>query len=259
MQFVLGVSIFSVPNRDPAILFDFIDQHNIEAIELWDITLSGTKNCSSIAIRAKEKHVSLHGPLLDLGDSASSEENISRFHTTIENASIIGARTLVMHLGDLPGHDEDNRSDGLDTAREVINDSLYLLKDSGIKLCIENTGYTGMDLISCYDDLLDFVSSFPRELVSVTFDFAHANITEDVENGIDLLKDRIAHIHISDNLRDIDNHHLPLGEGNIDFGLLSRIRGDEKVGIILEITPTWDWKNNILRAIDKIQGLRLLE
>ena len=257
MPFVLGVSVFSVPNREPATLFEFVDQHNIEALELWDLTLSGTNSCSTIALRSKGKQVSLHGPLLDLGDSARSEENISRFHTTIENASIIGSRTLVMHLGDLPGH-EDNRTDELDTAREIIIDSLYLLKDSGIKLCIENMGYTGRDLISSFDDLFYFVSGFPRELVSVTFDLAHANITEGVEYGIDILKDRIAHIHISDNLGRIDGHHLPLGEGNIDFDLLSSITGDEKVGLILEIAPIGDWRKNILRAIDQIQGLKLL-
>jgi sugar phosphate isomerase/epimerase len=136
--------------------------------------------------------------------------------------------------------------DGIKNARYVIETNLDVLKNLGVILCIENTGYLGNDLIKDFGALAAFVDKFPKNLVGVAFDIAHANIMDGVLTGLRTLTKRIRHVHLADNNKLPQNHHMPIGKGSIDFKPIFKTLTSKDLTIILEITPDSAWQKNLM-------------
>lgn len=256
MNLKTGISIYSVPELSINTLIEFAEENNFDAIELWDSSLHGSNKKLSRYLCAENRDLSVHAPLLDLGDDDAYESNTLTLRDSFERAGQWGAKTVVLHTGRIKN---GRTSEGIETAMRAINSNIDLLEKYGILLCVENVGYLGDDLIRDFEQLAAFVDSFPNHLVGVVLDVSHANITEGVESGIESLGRRIKHIHLSDNQGKPDNHHMPIGKGNIDFGLLRKYPLTDNSVAIMEITPDDDWKNNLLSGRKVLHELKLTD
>lgn len=254
MRLKLGISVYSVPERSIDILVDFAGEYNFDAIELWDSPLRRNNSRLLEHLESTDTDLSVHAPLLNLGDESAFKANVQALRKTIERAGAYGAENVVLHTGILAGLDV---SRGIGLAKKVVDSNLDSLNECDITLCLENVGFLGDDLISDFGQLAALVSCFPLHMVGVVFDVSHANITEGIETGIEVLRDRVEFVHLSDNLGEPKNHHIPIGQGNIDFRHLERCSSlDDRAGI-LEITPGNNWQMSLLDSRRVLQELSL--
>jgi sugar phosphate isomerase/epimerase len=239
----IGISIYSIPDHSIDILLDFAQRHNYDAIELWSDLLPASNKRLSEYTDNIDAELSVHAPLLQLGSKKKLEENKSILIDLIQRSYQWKVKKIVLHTG---SDNEVNYIKEVEVAADILLSILDLLKERHICLCIENLGYLGNNIICYFNRLADFVDRFPREQVGVTFDLAHANISGGIRSGIDILGDRIKHIHVADNIGVIDNHHMPLGKGKIDFRSIWNIQNINDINAILEITPDGNWQKHLL-------------
>jgi sugar phosphate isomerase/epimerase len=102
---------------------------------------------------------------------------------------------------------------------EAIAEKAHAL---GLCLCLENM-FPGAQWLVHPEDFIDILAKFPT--INLTLDTGHAHIN-DTEEGrclrfIELFRDRIGHIHASDNFGKEDSH-LPVGAGSVDFHKITK-------------------------------------
>ena len=251
----IGISIFSVPKRSIDELLDYVERHSFEAIEIWSTILSEDRDMITDFLGSNPIELSVHAPLMDLGNDGAVNDNIRILGETIDLAVNCGARTLVLHTGTGPTVGSNVNRDAINTARLLIEDNIDLLQRSGLVLCLENVGYLGNDLISDFTQLAALIDTLSTPSVGAAFDLAHANIVGGVEAGLAILGPRIKHIHVSDNLGTVESHHMPLGSGNIDFNSLKSLSNPGSVTSVLEIEPDDVWKRNLIDGRRFLQDL----
>lgn len=255
MNLKLGISVYSIMKQDVDALLYFVAENGFDAVELWD---SQSGAITPIHIEEMERadiSVALHAPLLDLGEPSNLRTNVSRLNKTVRKAGTYGATVVVLHTGSIPSNYQHNLA--LNVAHDVIEHVLETVEEEGVLLCIENVGYIGNDLLRDFYQIREFVERYPENLVGVAFDVPHAEITGDVHTGIDVLRNRIRHIHLSDCERNSNVHHLPLGSGIIDFSYLTNVSFN-CMGI-LEIAPDYNWKRNLLNAREFLREKNIIQ
>ena len=156
--------------------------------------------------------------LTDSIRQASVKEMIASLETAVD----LGAEKAVIHPGYI---------DGL--AVYVVDDALALAMDSldrigrramelGVVLCIENM-FPRLGPYAAPDDFEVIFRRFPE--LKLVLDTGHAHIGDPAGRRIvDFIlrfKDRLAHVHISDNMGRSDDH-LPVGQGTIPFKAVAR-------------------------------------
>lgn len=250
----LGVSIYCIPDQNLKQLFTFVKDNNFGAIELWDSPLKEPNSKYHNMIEKSKINISVHAPLLDLGDVNSVNLNVNKLKSSIKRAKKWNAKILVLHLGLCSPNTPHGMA--LNSAESVISRLIPILEENEIIICVENVGYQQSELISDFTLMKDFIDQFPKKYVGVTFDVAHANVTSDIEKGIEIMGNKIKHIHLSDNKGQKNNHHLPIGNGNIDFKLLSKI--SKGCDAILEIKPSDLWKKTIIKSRDRLKNIGLI-
>jgi len=185
-----------------------------------------------------------------IGNNLASEsgnvkkESIEEIRRAAEYAIFFGADTVTFHPGEVEGD--------YGRAVESVRESLEILDNLGkwceATLCLENPGKpetpcrTGLELFEVIEGL---------DNIFITFDIAHAAAQPDTvpRDFIEVLGDRIRHVHVSDARRNTPEH-LPIGAGEIDFMeyfkalfdvgfdgnvILEEVSGIEKGNILLDI------------------------
>ena len=252
MKMDIGVSIYSIPGNNLDVILKFTLDNDFKAIELWDSQLPEKPICGYEGLNELGIGISIHGPLLDIGDIESIQFNIKSIFGSIVRAQGWKADKLILHTGIY--HGDWYRA--YNTAKKVIEACIPKLEETGIRICIENVGYLGNDLIKNFEQMKAFVDIFPKQFVGVVFDVAHANIVGGVEKGISSLGHRIMHIHISDNTGGKKDHHWPVGEGNINFSSLANVLN--QCNAILEINPICDWEKKLVESRKKLENLGIV-
>lgn len=100
----------------------------------------------------------------------------------------------------------------LDSIQEICD----FAADFGILIAVENMPDLPKIFGKYPDEMLEMLESIGSHNVGFTFDVGHANTVGLVNDFLDLLADRISHVHIHDNMGKKDEH-LPLGKGIIDW------------------------------------------
>jgi sugar phosphate isomerase/epimerase len=83
----------------------------------------------------------------------------------------------------------------------------------GVRISIENL-YSS-DLLADIGELLAFFRELDCD-IGLTLDVAHAHLAGNATLFFNALKDRIIHLHVSDN-DGVEDRHWDIGEGNIDW------------------------------------------
>ena len=85
------------------------------------------------------------------------------------------------------------------------------------------------------EEIRNIIDTVNLPNVKFILDFGHANVSEfPIESYIDLLKDKLFHLHIHDNDGTRDQHK-PLGTGNIPFKKLFKKLNDYNELFCMEI------------------------
>jgi len=245
MALKIGISIYSIPDQSIETLIRFAEKNHFVAIELWNDYLIKKNEWVLKYLKDANIELSVHAPLLNLGEKKFIKQNNSALNDCLERAKRWKAKTVVLHTGII---EKGNVADGVKTAMGIINAKMDILREFGLMLCIENVGYLKNEMIYDFNQLAEFVNKFPKDHVGVTYDIAHANITQGVESGFKILKERIKHVHLSDNNGHPEKHHLPIGKGKIDIELIKKIVEIKDITAILEITPNTHWEKNLLES-----------
>ena len=185
----------------------------------------GTRKEDSIKKRIKDTlstldvEVSLHAPYHDLNIGTMNlgirEEVIRQLKNTVEFAHYLNSEIVVVHPGYVASR-KYSRAKVLEKMIENFKRVAMLAEDLEVYLCMENNASkpkaTGVHI----PEIKEIIEAVGSEYFKLTLDTAHANTTGiKPSDFVKSLRKYIKHLHISDNLG--DNHHLPIGLGNIDF------------------------------------------
>ncbi|MCG6910565.1 MAG: sugar phosphate isomerase/epimerase [Deltaproteobacteria bacterium] len=208
--------------------------------------------------------ICVHAPFFEINIAAFSggirEESIRLINKAVDLCHGLGGRTLVVHAGDFTyTFDGATRLNNPALAIQWQHnlESLKRINDyaqrKGVVVCLENIAINATSIDRNFEDLLEIRKAVGASL-KFTLDTGHARLTEGTVRGIDLLGKQIRHIHLTDNFGEKDDH-LPVGEGNDDFGsYIDFLRGFEHI-ITLEVVDIGTDPDPVLRCRRALQAL----
>ena len=129
-------------------------------------------------------------------------------------AGELGARKAVLHATVRDPHDTDLRPIAAEQLSEIVDAGT----ERGVEVVVENVGHQKRGL------QLSVLGNIAEEIdAPVCFDVGHAYM-EDGNDGVErFLKnygDLVSHLHVHD-VRSRGDTHMPIGAGEIDYGLVS--------------------------------------
>jgi len=197
--------------------------------ELWEIFAEGEhylpyviKRFASVAPSYNMKY-SIHAPISDINIASLSERmreaSTLEMMATMEQAIEIGVNVVTIHPGvysmTVPGQEPKS----IEKAKRSLRTLDRVTAEFGIKMAVENMPSFKFFLGQRAEELKELVDGTD---IRICFDIGHANTTGEADNIIDMLGDRIANIHIHDNMGDKDEH-MTIGDGTTDFMKLRRL------------------------------------
>jgi len=199
-----GVDVIEAP---PSFLLNF-DDSGVQA---------NTEKLTAAGIRINV----CHGPFSDdddvsVMDPSARAAALARQVVALRRTALTGARCMVVHpSGRVKASELGPRSDNLRAGLETL---LEVAEQTGVKLALENM--LPDHLCSHAAEIRAFLDEFDTPLLSVCFDIGHANVgSENIQQAISALQDRIIafHLHDNDGTRDI---HVQPPYGSIDWPAL---------------------------------------
>jgi sugar phosphate isomerase/epimerase len=163
---------------------------------------------------------SIHAPYADTNLSADDdlirEWILKRIRSSIRFASELDARCVVVHPGWTTATDRFMKGRAWELNMRSIHWLLRYAEEYGVSLQIENVPEPTPYILVSVDDFDLFYGEMELN-IGMVLDVAHANLRDEVYEFMARHKDKIRHIHVSDNDGTVDQH-LPIGDGRIDWG-----------------------------------------
>jgi len=162
--------------------------------------------------------VTMHGPYGSINPGSANEEirtaTVRRYERVFEVLSHLRPRTVVLHAG---YNERSFKGDSALWLTQSMKTWPRFVKEAerlGVVIAVENI------FEKTPDTLLALVEEIDSPNFGVCIDSGHLNVFSSVpmEQWFSSLGKRIAEVHIHDN-RGGGDDHLPVGEGDIDFGL----------------------------------------
>ena len=245
--------------------FEFFPDRGFSGCGGWDERDLDDETRRSIRQRASAKGIELtvHAPL-EINPLRDSEDG--RLYSTVEFAAEIGAKLLNMHL---------DLSQGVGRFVEALRPALLLTAQTGMRLALENTVFTGAEDFNRFFEALNQGCDFPFAHAGMCFDLGHANLHEATRNDywgfLDRLTEQvpIIHLHLHENYGDRDSH-LTLFTGpsrNNTTGLEGLIDRLARRGFAgCAILEQWPWppsllvdaRNRLCQLLETHPGIRHL-
>ncbi len=155
----------------------------------------------------------------------ASEEHLLEY---VRLSKETGAEYCVIHCG---YHFSMFKELVMESLFKTLGAAVRLAEELDIPLVIENMNAIHPDSEIVYlgvtvDELRRVFEAVPSPYLGLALDVAHANLLPGgVPAWIEAFPEKIHHLHLSDNDGVLDRH-LPIGDGNIDFGeVFDRLRG----------------------------------
>lgn len=143
-------------------------------------------------------------------------------------AGTLGARKAVLHGTMRDPHDTGQR-------RVFANQLSAIARagdDAGVELVVENVGHQARGLP------LSVLGDIARETgTAVCFDVGHAYMEDEndgIERFLDEYADLVSHLHVHD-VRGRGDTHLPIGAGEVDYGLVAEFLQDFDGTVAVEV------------------------
>ncbi|MGQ9680707.1 MAG: sugar phosphate isomerase/epimerase family protein [Candidatus Bathyarchaeia archaeon] len=168
---------------------------------------------------------SVHAPFSDVNiaafDNTIREAVLRRIENSIKLSSSLEVRAFVLHPGAYTVLEHFTPGESWRRYLESLKRLLMYSSEYGVPMMIENVPEPHPFLMKSVEDFKRFFEETQFE-VEMVLDIAHANLRGEVKDFLESLKDRIGHIHVSDNHGKFDEH-LQIGEGGINWSEVMRL------------------------------------
>lgn len=265
MKLVLSTGVFNYieVNRLPDLLpllgkagfryLEMVDRLDFDDnITVLDDLRRKAKECG---IEIPNWHLVQFPPLQENGEVNRVAMDCMKY--SMEKGSRIGAKNHVLHWD----HRFLDRSYDV-IWRDIIDEWVNHAKSLGIRMLMEtvpdkpsNQRYVPSS------EIIEFVRSYPPEVLSVCIDVNHSNLKEELPDVVRLMRDRLVSLHISDNDGYSEQHWLP-GQGVIDYpSVFETLESLKFKGLIVIEVNKWCEKPEELSALKRLHefGMSLLE
>jgi sugar phosphate isomerase/epimerase len=161
----------------------------------------------------------IHAPWADTNLSANDsfirERILERIKASIRFASILDAKSLVIHPGWRTAIEHFRKGFAWELNLNSIKLLINYADEFGIDLLIENVPLSMPYLLVYVADFMRFFEEIEND-TGMTLDIAHSSLQDETINFIKIFSEKIKHVHVSDNYG-IRDDHLPIGHGIIDW------------------------------------------
>lgn len=168
---------------------------------------------------------SVHSAIADTNVAAVNprmrEATAMEILSEMEVAGEMGASTITVHPGIINLAVSDIRERSIAAAQDTMRILDRAQAEYGVRVAIENMPNFQV-MLGIYAEELDRIIG-PTDL-GICFDIGHANTSGQIDAMVETFRDRIANVHIHDNLG-VRDDHMTLGKGQIDFrSVISKLR-----------------------------------
>ena len=225
---MIGVSCTNFCTKMPEEVLDSL----VGRFELWEIFSEAEHSIEyhlgmfEEILQTYDLSYTLHSPICDINIASLSdkmrEASVREISSNAIAANKLGIEKMVVHPGLASMAVDGTAEVATERSKWAMTFLERVSKEYGVTIAIENMPSMKFFLGQTADDLARIVDGTD---LSICLDIGHANTTGQLDEIIDKLGDRIAHVHIHDNHGETDEH-LTLGEGNIDFeDVLAKLNG----------------------------------
>jgi sugar phosphate isomerase/epimerase len=178
----------------------------------------------------------LNPTALDLGIASTNpgirQETVRQLVATAEAAGRLDVPLVVLSAGRVHPLIAPPFDHSLGLLKESLAPILAACERAGVTIGFEN----GWNLIDRAAQLKRLVEEVGHPCLKIAYDVANANVVEDAVAGLELVKEHLVHLHLSDSRPQV-RAHAPIGQGNVDYGAVARVlKGSRFQGIsVLEI------------------------
>ncbi|MCW4044881.1 MAG: sugar phosphate isomerase/epimerase [Candidatus Bathyarchaeota archaeon] len=161
----------------------------------------------------------VHAPFADINIASPSKPllnaSLKRLKQSMAYAAALNAKLWVFHPGIKTGI--SSFYPGKDWAQNLqsIRALCKLAADHGVKIALENVPEPYPFIMKSVEHFTEFYKETNLD-VDLVLDIGHANINKQITLFLTAFKDKIAHIHASDNMGELDQH-LGIGYGKINW------------------------------------------
>jgi len=202
--------------------------------------------------------VAINPTFLDINMASANpgirEESVKQIKQQISLAHDLGAKIIVVIIGKRhPLLAPPIKIVWKKFAREGVLQCVEHAEKKKVIFGLEN----GPSLFIDRADLMRFVlNEVKNPWLKLVFDVANASMVESVDQALDLVKDHLVHIHLSDT-DGIKWTHSPIGMGTIDFASIAKkLKEIHFSGVsILETTHAENPKWGIVSSVEKLLPL----
>jgi len=162
---------------------------------------------------------SIHAPYADTNLSADDdlirEWILKRIRATIRFANELDAKSVVIHPGWTTATDRFMKGRAWKLNLRSVHWLLRYAEEYGIPLLMENVPEPTPYLLVRVEDFEMFFEEMDF-WIGMVLDVGHSNLLNETYDFLSRFKDRIKHIHISDN-NGVRDQHLAIGDGEINW------------------------------------------
>jgi sugar phosphate isomerase/epimerase len=180
--------------------------------------------------------VTLHGPFWDLcpgsSDSLVRQVSLFRLQQLYDLVDVFQPIQVVCHTGFDPRHHGGHRASYRERSLAIWEPLVARAECSKVPLLLENVWEYGPEL---HCELFAALES-PYCRFCLDVGHQHSFSKTPLTKWIEALADYLHEIHVHDN-RGIQDEHLPVGHGTIDFPLLFRLLREKTISPLITLEP----------------------
>jgi sugar phosphate isomerase/epimerase len=219
----IGLSMLFCLGKPFRKMIEQLPKANVTHIEIVD---DGLHTLNKQRVSALKKiaqsyglRYSVHAPFADINIASPSSAILSamlkRLGKSIAYSSALEAYVWVFHPGIKTGissfYPGADWLQNLKTVRKLVK----IANEYEVKIAIENVPEPYPFLMKNVDDFTRFYDEI-NEDVDMVLDVGHSNLNKQTEQFLEIFKDRIIHLHLSDN-DGTGDQHLGIGKGMVNW------------------------------------------
>ena len=204
------------------------------------------------ALKLNGTTITFHAPFRDLSpgghDSKVRKVTLERLHETLELARYFHPKVVVCHSGFYLWARSAPLDEWVKRSLPIWRSLVARAKKLGTVIALENV----------YEDspepIVQILKGIPSPFLGFCYDVGHSHIFSRVPavSWLKALGSRTVEVHLHDN-HGKEDEHLPLGQGDIDFGQLFSLLSRYANQPILAIEPTQ--KRHIARYVEVLKKI----
>jgi sugar phosphate isomerase/epimerase len=220
----IGLSMLHCLNEPFSKMLKRLNKVETRYVEVLDDGLHALnkKRVATLNQAAKSRGIqfTVHAPFADINIASPSKPiltaTLKRLKESMAYASALDAKLWVFHPGSKTGISMFYPGEDWKQNIQTIHTLHKTAEEHGLNTAIENLPEKYGFIMKTPEDFQRFYKETGLNDVGIALDVGHANLEGQTERFLRKMPDKIAHIHVSDNMGENDQH-LGIGYGKIDW------------------------------------------